>query len=531
MIKNNTLEKIIQFSCVYFCLYLILFFLLPLILLISGTYIPEYFTGLEPASEKNGYLLPLLSFYLHIIKPFESPASAIFAVSLAIITIKISGSLSDFYSKITGFGIIDVRVNRKGQDSNLTKMWIDRIKDSEEVIICGTSCRGWFVKANEELREILSDKDCKIQTIRIYILDPFGGIWRVRINKTGYNYGDFIEQYQNVISSLSRLAEDYKGRVKIYFYDTEPASFVKTESKIYYALYFPFAERKYVPELTLSTGGYLGLKLNKEILENMPKIQKELNSESLSKYHDTLMSLYGKEREYSKIENLDCDFCKEPADLPTTFSRKYINCEKNGEKSKDRIIKSYDNFYLIPTLGQITDDYVLIVSNIHITASSQLSLNAHKELRAIKNSIEVINREKNKETLFFEHGMPYFDKCFGGCGLSHMHIHAVPITLESNANNFLDKVKSFLESKSAISECNKLASWADLQKYWNTSYISVEVTGNCLAFTFQKGCSVESQLMRKFLVDHFNNSKWDWREYDNEYERIISIKSYFGTKL
>src|ERR1700730_5082297 len=41
---------------------------------------------------------------------------AAFAVALVIVTIWYGGIITDFYSKLTGFGITDIRVNRRGQD-------------------------------------------------------------------------------------------------------------------------------------------------------------------------------------------------------------------------------------------------------------------------------------------------------------------------------------------------------------------------------------------------------------------------------
>src|SRR6266436_452808 len=55
---------------------------------------------------------------------------AAFAVALVIVTIWYGGIITDFYSKLTGFGITDIRVNRRGQDPELTAVWMERIKDS-----------------------------------------------------------------------------------------------------------------------------------------------------------------------------------------------------------------------------------------------------------------------------------------------------------------------------------------------------------------------------------------------------------------
>src|SRR2546421_2106464 len=60
------------------------------------------------------------------------------AVALMIISIWYGGVLTNFYDKLTGFGISEVRVDRHGADPMLTKLWLDRIRGSEEVTIVGT---------------------------------------------------------------------------------------------------------------------------------------------------------------------------------------------------------------------------------------------------------------------------------------------------------------------------------------------------------------------------------------------------------
>src|SRR5258706_4713940 len=59
--------------------------------------------------------------------------NAVLAVAITLLSIRYGGILTDFYSKLTGFGISEVRVDRHGADPMLTKLWIDRIQGSEEV--------------------------------------------------------------------------------------------------------------------------------------------------------------------------------------------------------------------------------------------------------------------------------------------------------------------------------------------------------------------------------------------------------------
>ncbi len=48
------------------------------------------------------------------------PLDTGFGVALVVVSIWLGGIFTDFYSKLTGFGIIGVRENRRGQDPDLT---------------------------------------------------------------------------------------------------------------------------------------------------------------------------------------------------------------------------------------------------------------------------------------------------------------------------------------------------------------------------------------------------------------------------
>src|SRR5207247_720909 len=60
--------------------------------------------------------------------------NAFLAVAIMILSIRYGGILTDFYSKLTGFGISEVRVDRRGADSESTERWMDRISGSKETL-------------------------------------------------------------------------------------------------------------------------------------------------------------------------------------------------------------------------------------------------------------------------------------------------------------------------------------------------------------------------------------------------------------
>ncbi len=474
--------------------------------------------------------------------------SSFVAISLGIITIGYSNVLTNFHSKLKYFGISDVRTNRKGQDPKLTSMWMDRIKGSTELIIVGTSARGWLVYAKNELSNMIATSSSETQ-VKFFLLNPFGSVWKSKLDgfQYGYNINEFTKQYIDILETLIDFKNKYNEKVQIWFYDIEPISCVITNRYIYYALYLPLESRPDVPELQLDIKSNLAQKLYKDITENLIDEKRKsfiLNIDNLIYYHSIMKHIDNirntsqkKEMIFSQI--ITCDFCKEINGLPTRYHQLYADKEINF---KERIIRKYNYFYLIPSLGQLTSNYLLITSNQHITGSSQLINYSFQELKNIKNNIIKLNKNVNNgKTLFFEHGMPYEGiQCFGGCGISHLHIHAVPIP-NIDAKKFYIELDRFLSSKIHDYEMVSFNEWEDIQEYKHFSYILIEFDKDVRVFLFNSNAligekdninKIPSQLLRLFLTKILKTKKqYDWKKYNNEYKDIIKCKDFYKSKL
>jgi len=473
--------------------------------------------------------------------------SSFVAISLGIISIGYSNVLTNFHAKLKYFGISDVRTNRKGQDPKLTSIWMDRIKGTKELIIVGTTARGWFVYAKNELDNMIETSSSETQ-IKIFLLNPFGLVWKSKLDgfQYGYNMDNFIKQYLDVLETLIAFKKKYDKKVQIWFYDIEPISCVITDKYIYYALYLPLESRPDVPELQLDIKSDLAQKLYKDITENLIDEKRksfilDLNNllyyNSIMKHIDNLKKVsQKKEMIFSQI--ITCDFCKEKNGLPTRYHKLY----ENEINFRERIIHRYDNFYLLPTLGQITPNYLLITSNHHITGSSQLNICGFNELTNIKNDIISINKNiKNGKTLFFEHGIPYEGiQCFGGCGISHLHIHAVPMP-NMDIAKFFSELDKFLSNKINNYEIVSFKEWKDIEKYKHFSYILVEFDKVVKVLLFNSNAligekddvnKIPSQLLRLFVSKILKIRKnHDWKTYKNEYQEIIKCKNFYQEKL
>jgi len=471
-----------------------------------------------------GYVLAILTTQLLWGKTWpdwlRDITSAGLAVALMIISISYGGNLTNFYDKLTGFGISEVRVDRRGADPMQTKNWMDRIRGSEQVTIVGTLSQGWFVVAKDNLKELLHTS---IQPKRLYVclLDPFGKVWRSRIESGEPAHGRFLRDATQVFRNLCDLMiaqSDQSDRISVHLYDTEPLSCVVARGAIYLGLYLPRTERKEVPEFTISGGSFLGDKLYTESVNRLKDSAPSVNADGLRKYIKTMEKHLTTSREaYWSDPEVFCDFCKEHRDLPSEFSRRYPTFSK-----RSRMIPAKEHFFLIPSLGQIVNDHALIVSNIHVTASAQLKKEAIAELATLLTKLTDKAAASGKAHLAFEHGIPFEGTSYGGCGICHCHIHSLPI--EKADYNPTEDLDAFLKAKGCKFDRQPLASWEDIHKCAKQSYLSLQVgKGAPVVFVFDFGQRVESQLMRQFLAENCPSAKseWDWRAATDNADMLL----------
>lgn len=433
---------------------------------------------------------------------------AAFAVALVIVTIWYGGIITDFYSKLTGFGITDIRVNRRGQDPELTAVWMERIKDSREITIVGTLSRGWFIVTYEHLDVLLKEQSDLVR-FDVFLLDPFGKIWRAMV-ESGYPHDEFLDDAIAVFRSIHDLARDHE-KLHVYLYDTDPMSCVIARGAIYLGLYLPRTSKKEIPEFTISVGSFLGDKIG-ESVRKLRNSAPRVKPKTIAIYRNLMKSHSAAPREEFWNDPLVyCDFCKESDDLPSTFARRYVGFQES------RIVSVGEDFYIMPSLGPLVLDHALLVPRLHVTASARLKPDALHEL------VEIAEKwakavEKNMLPLVFEHGTPSDDTAHGGCGICHCHLHLLAIQRQ-DAHDFYTKLEQFLREKGYEINVSELPSWNNVNELADEAYLCVRLgTEKPKVFRFGRGVQLESQLMRKFVASKViaGGVKWDWRVEDGK---------------
>jgi diadenosine tetraphosphate (Ap4A) HIT family hydrolase len=430
-------------------------------------------------------------------------ADAIFAVSLTIVTIWYGGIITDFYSKLTGFGITDFRVNRRGQDPERTAVWMERIKDSKIVTIVGTLSRGWFIQAHEHL-DVLLKQQTELTTFEVFLLDPFGKIWRAMV-ESGYSHDEFLEDATAVFRRLHELAANHQAKFHVYLYDTDPMSCVIARGAIYFGLYLPGMSKKQIPEFTISVGNFLGDKIG-ESVQKLRDSAPPVTVKTIETYRN-IMKGHGStaREEFWNDPLVYCDFCKEAHTLPSTFARRYVGFRES------RIIATGENFFVMPSLGPLVGDHALLVPQEHVTSSAKLLEKMLSEMLEIIDRWSVKITDSNLTPLIFEHGTPSDDTAHGGCGICHCHLHLLAID-PAKTGNLLVKFEDFLREKAYPVAGTELSSWTDVKQLAKDAYLNIRLgEEKPRAYRFN-GTRVESQLMRKFLASKvIGDIEWDWR--------------------
>lgn len=188
-------------------------------------------------------------------------------------------------------------------------------------------------------------------------------------------------------------------------------------------------------------------------------------------------------------------------------------------QTKENVIFESDNFFVVPSIGQIVEGYLLICSKQHFISVSQFPQKLLPEFEEIKSKVRDILTKYYIAPIFFEHGPTAVNKK-GGCCVEHAHLHAVPV----NVDILVDLLKNFQAKK--IEDFSPLVQ--QLEKNIPYFYYENQAGGKYL---FELSDPVSSQYLRQLVAVKINQKdKWDWMQYPGweEFKRVIEkLKTKF----
>jgi len=198
-------------------------------------------------------------------------------------------------------------------------------------------------------------------------------------------------------------------------------------------------------------------------------------------------------------KQISCEFCNELKSFEESrvgkIYKKYID---------NRIIKQSDNFFVVPTIGQIIPGSLLILPKKHFETFAQIPINLIQESLSLINFFA--NDSVGKDFILWEHGAT---ECTGSsCGVYHAHIHMIPVQKKIDPEN--------LVGENAFEDASLERILLRLKN--ESNYILFKNIDNRFYYNLKENCNAErfqSQYFRKWLVSNFDLTReWDWKKYD-----------------
>ncbi len=117
-------------------------------------------------------------------------------------------------------------------------------------------------------------------------------------------------------------------------------------------------------------------------------------------------------------------------------------CDTSERKS--RLVTETENFYVMPSIGQISDGgYVMVIPKMHEKCFGELTRPMFNEFVRLKTRVEDAVRDAYGQTIGFEHGII-------GQTVYHAHWHIIPfngdspfrrLLEENNSARFMDSIR------------------------------------------------------------------------------------------
>lgn len=207
-----------------------------------------------------------------------------------------------------------------------------------------------------------------------------------------------------------------------------------------------------------------------------------------------------------------CEFCDEfSGGTRNTFVERY------RDDHVDRTILETRGFKIVPSLGHIVQGYLLLIPRDHYCALADLPTESLRELEQLKTMLVGSLRSKYGDYILFEHGARTENS--GGCGISHAHLHAVPLPVEKD-------LLQTLRASFPHQQIPRISALRGIPP--DCSYLYYEdVRGDCHVFY---PAFLPSQYMRRLIAERLGVEHWDWRSRGRE-ESVLVTRAYASTIL
>lgn len=191
--------------------------------------------------------------------------------------------------------------------------------------------------------------------------------------------------------------------------------------------------------------------------------------------------------------------------------KKCTFCNLDKTKLANTILDETKYFYITPTLGSLTNGYILLITKRHINSMSELTIEEMEEYKLlIKKYREIFKNIYQKYPIVFEHGTPNLKSDIKASSIIHAHTHIV---------NHNYKNEKILIEKLKFKKNNEYENMLSNKNY--IFYISpkdeIYITNEFEPI---------SQFMRIEIAKDLNMvNKYDWRKNDFNDNIILTINN------
>ncbi len=172
-------------------------------------------------------------------------------------------------------------------------------------------------------------------------------------------------------------------------------------------------------------------------------------------------------------------------------------------KREHRVLFESPNFVIVPSLGQIVEGYLLIITKEHYPSMGHLPPQLYAELLwTIERTCDILRTQYGCSCVQFEHG-PVNSRQRGPCCIDHAHLHLVPMDLD------LVSTELQLARTSTADDYPKNAS-EYIQAGLPYLYVKAQNGGTHSAILMDAS-DLPSQYMRRILANAAGKPhEWDW---------------------
>lgn len=190
------------------------------------------------------------------------------------------------------------------------------------------------------------------------------------------------------------------------------------------------------------------------------------------------------------------------------------------EFAKQRqILEETPRHVLLPDIGPLTQDHLLVVSKDHVPSFAALPVDSHDDYRSLVKKVfkKMEKLHPGKQPLIFEHGVGtvngQFIRC-GGCGRTdHAHLHVLPVDAEKH-DDLLENLSTIVRTEYNFEE-HRLADSVKLEELKDISrdrpYLLVGNQGKSRVFIQNNTSEIPSQYIRTFLGNYLSIEEHNWK--------------------